>query len=147
MNPRRLLTVEEAALIEEAAERWLRMRQFEFNAGESAAALLAQAQLRPEGCTRRDIASLGRALLLEIPGELEPRVLTLVRPQEEDLARGHVSILSDIGLACIGQVICSEIPTPRGSARFIGFADTRPFAQAAQPLAAGSGRPAERLQP
>jgi transcription elongation GreA/GreB family factor len=127
MRTTRLLTLEEAAVIEEAAEKWLRMRDVEFNAGEWAADLLAEAELRSPDCRRRDIASLGRSILLEIAGELEPECITLVRPGEEDPRAGRVSILGDIGLACIGQVVCSEIRLPHGTATFIGFADTRPF--------------------
>lgn len=128
MKSPRLLTREEAALIEKAAEDWLRVRDVEFNPGEYAAMLLVNMDLRRADCTRRDIASLGRSILLEVPGELEPVSYSLVRPGEEDLRRGRASILSDIGLACIGQVVCNEIRLPRGKATFIGFADTRPFA-------------------
>jgi transcription elongation GreA/GreB family factor len=140
MRTCRYLTLEEAALIEEAVERWLRMRDVEFNAGEWAAALLAEAHLRDPGCRRRDIASLGRSILLEVPHEAEPAAITLVRPGEEDPRHGRVSILSDVGLACIGQVVCSEIRLPHGTATFIGFADTRPFDGGVGPIPDGRWR-------
>jgi len=121
MNQPRFLTPEEAHLIQDAAERWLRLRDVEFNAGEDAAALLAAAQVRAEHCVREDIAALGRTLLLAVPGEPEAVALTLVRPQEEDLWSGRVSVLSDLGLACLGQVQGSDIRLPHGVARLVGF--------------------------
>jgi hypothetical protein len=127
MKSHRWLTLEEAALIERAAEDWLRVREVEFNPGEYAARLLVDMELRSADCARRDIASLGRSILLEMPGEIAPLSYTLVRPEEEDLRGARVSILSEIGLACIGQVVCSEISLPFGIATFIGFADARPF--------------------
>jgi regulator of nucleoside diphosphate kinase len=125
----RYLTFEEAALVQRAAEDWLRLRDVEFNAGEHAAALLVAAVIREEGCPRRDIASLDRTILLEVSGEPEPIPITLVRPREEDLWCGHVSLLSDLGLACIGQVLASEIRVPHGLARFVGFADREALAR------------------
>lgn len=121
MNQARFLTPEEARLIQDAAERWLRLRDVEFNAGEDAAALLAAAQVRAEHCAREDIATLGRTLLLAVAGEPEAVAITLVRPQEEDLWSGRVSVLSDLGLACLGQVQGSEIRLPHGVARLVGF--------------------------
>lgn len=76
----RFLTLEEARLLGDAAERWLRLRDVEFNAGEYAAALLAAAQVRAEHCEREDIATLGRTLLLAVPGEADAIPITLVRP-------------------------------------------------------------------
>jgi hypothetical protein len=127
MNGPRLLTLEEAAMLEAAAERWLRMGDVEFNDGELAARLLASFAMRGAACMRRDIASLGRSILLDVPWQWEPVCITLVRPEEEDLDQGHVSILSDVGLACVGLVVCSQVDLPDGRATFIGFADTRPF--------------------
>ncbi|MBC5784603.1 GreA/GreB family elongation factor [Ramlibacter sp. USB13] len=121
MNTNRYLTADEAVLIQNAAERWLRVRDIEFNAGEDAAALLAASHIREPHCAREDVAALGRTLLLEIPGEAEPIPITLVRPQDEDLWRGRVSVLSDLGLACIGQVLGSHIRIPHGVARLVGF--------------------------
>lgn len=126
MTAPRWLTAEEARLIQQAAENWLRLRDVEFNAGEYAAALLSVSVLREGDCGRKDIASLGRAILLQVPGEPEPIPIVLVRPAEEDLRSGHVSILSDLGLACIGQVQGSDIRIPHGVARLVGFADPGP---------------------
>jgi transcription elongation GreA/GreB family factor len=118
-NDRRLLTHEEARVIQEAAEGWLRLREVEFNAGEYAAAVLAGSTLRDAACTRRDIASLGATIFLDVPGEPEPIPITLVRPGEEDLWRGRVSLLSDLGLACIGQERGSSVRIPHGLARIV----------------------------
>jgi len=117
----RFLTLEEAGLVEEAAEQWLRMRDVEFNAGEDAAALVAAAQLRASDCTREDIAALGRTILLGVPWEPEPVPITLVRPRDEDLWRGRVSVLSELGLACLGHVRGSTIRMPHGHARLVGI--------------------------
>ena len=122
MSKPRFLTTDEAGLIQAAAERWLRLRDVEFNAGEDAAALLALSVIRHETCARQDIATLGRTILLEVPGEPEPIPITLVRPPQEDLRRGHVSVLSDLGMACIGLVVGSEVRIPHGKARIVGFA-------------------------
>lgn len=130
MNPSRYLTREEANLIQAAAEAWLRLRDIEFNAGECAAALLANAVLRDTGCERRDVASLGRGLLLEVPGEPDAVPIRLVRPQDENLGQGDVSILSDLGLAFVGRLIGSEVRIPHGMARLIGFAETTVLAPA-----------------
>ena len=115
------LTLEEARLLGDAAERWLRLRDVEFNAGEYAASLLAAAQVRADHCVREDIATLGRTLLLAVPGEPEAIPITLVRPQEEDLWSGRVSVLSDLGLACLGRVQGSAVRIPHGVARLVGF--------------------------
>jgi transcription elongation GreA/GreB family factor len=121
----RFLTREEAGIIEEAAELWLRLRDIEYNAGEDAATLLARSELRDEDCARQDIATLDRTILLSVPGEGDPIPITLVRPPDEDLWRGRVSLLSDLGLACIGQVLGSEVRIPHGRAKFVGFARRR----------------------
>ncbi|MBC5783699.1 hypothetical protein H8N03_12145 [Ramlibacter sp. USB13] len=117
----RYLTHEEAGLVEEAAEQWLRMRDVEFNAGEEAAALIARCQLREPGCERRDVATLDRTILLEVPGHPAPVPLTLVRPQDEDLWQGRVSLLGELGLPIIGHVVGSHVRLPQGLARFVGF--------------------------
>lgn len=119
----RFLTQEEAGLIQQAAERWLRLRDVEFNAGEYAAALLALSEVRNEACARQDVATLGRTILLDLPGEQEPIPITLVRPADEDLWQGRVSLLSDLGLACIGKVLGSEIRIPHALAKFVGFVE------------------------
>jgi hypothetical protein len=125
MSYPRFLTHEEAGLIQHAAEHWLRLREVEFNAGEYAAALLALSEFREKGCARQDVATLDRTLLLEVPGEQEPVPITLVRPADEDLWRGRVSILGDLGLACIGKVLGSEVRIPHGLAKIVGFVDSR----------------------
>lgn len=117
----RYLTYEEAGLVEQAAERWLRLRDVEFNAGEEAAALIARCQLREPGCARRDIATLDSRILLEVPGHAAPVPLTLVRPEDEDLLEGRVSLLGALGLPIIGQVVGSHVTLPQGLARFVGF--------------------------
>jgi transcription elongation GreA/GreB family factor len=124
MSAARWLTAEEAGLIRAAAEHWLRLGEVEFNAGEAAASLLALAEVRPERCGREDLATLDRTILLEVPGENEAIPITIVRPGDEDLSRGCVSILSDLGLACIGQVVGSAIRVPHGVATFVGHAGT-----------------------
>lgn len=121
MKQARFLTPEEAGLVEQAAEQWLRMRDVEINAGEDAAALVAAAHLRAHDCTRDDIAALGRTILLAVPGEPEPVPITLVRPRDEDLWRGRVSVLSELGLACLGHVRGSTIRMPHGHARLVGI--------------------------
>jgi transcription elongation GreA/GreB family factor len=121
MNNRRFLTLEEAGLIEQAAEHWLRMRDVEFNAGEYAATVLARSVLRDEQCARQDVATLDRAILLDVPGEQAPIPITIVRPPHEDLCAGRVSILSDLGLACIGQVLGGEVRIAHGVAKLVGF--------------------------
>jgi transcription elongation GreA/GreB family factor len=126
----RYLTTSEAQLIQRAAEDWLRVRDIEFNAGETAAAVLCHAVLRQEGCTRDDIASLGRTVLLATAHEREPVAIVLVRPEEEDRWSGRVSVLSDLGLACIGQVRGSEIRIPHTVARLVGFGEERPAKEA-----------------
>ena len=123
MSYPRFLTEEECGLIQQAAEHWLRLGDVEFNAGEYAAALLAVSELRDPACARTDIATLDSTILLEVPGELAAVAITLVRPAEEDLLGGRVSILSDLGLACVGQVIGSEVRVPHGLAKFVGLAD------------------------
>jgi transcription elongation GreA/GreB family factor len=123
VNDRRFLTPEEAGLIEQAAERWLRMRDVEFNAGEYAATVLARSVLRDEQCPRKDVATLDRPILLEVPGEHAPIPITIVRPAHEDLCEGRVSILSELGLACIGQVLGGEVRIPHGVATLVGFVD------------------------
>ena len=127
MNDRRILTIEEADLLQEAAERWLRLRDVELNPGECAAAIVAGSELQRGDSPRRDVASLGRTIMLEVPGRIAPVLITLVRPGDHDHARGHMSILSDIGLACIGRHVASKFYTPLGNATLIGFADTLPF--------------------
>lgn len=102
---------------------WLRLLEVQFNAGAEAAALLARAELREPGCARRDIATLDRTILLQVPGHPAPVPLTLVRPADEDLSRGRVSVTGELGLACIGQVRGSHVMLPQGLARFVGFAD------------------------
>lgn len=126
----RLLTREEAGLVEQAAEHWLRLRDVEINAGEYAAGLLRRSQFREQGCTRQDVATLGRTILLQVPGEQAPVPIQLVRPADEDLWSGRVSIVSDLGLACVGKVLGSEVRVPRGIGRFVGFADGRADAAA-----------------
>jgi transcription elongation GreA/GreB family factor len=121
----RFLTQEETGLIEEDAVHWLRLGDVEVNAGEYALALLALSQLREPRCARQDIATLDRTILLQVPGEQEPVPLTLVRPRDEDLWRGRVSVLSDLGLACIGQVLGSEVRIQRSLAKLVGFVDRR----------------------
>lgn len=128
MKHARCLSHEEALVIEQAAESWLRLRDVEFNAAEYAAALLAGAVLREEGCEREDVASLGRTMLLKVPGEPEVIPIRLVRPEDEDLRRGHVSVLSELGLASIGKTVGSEVRIPHGRARLVGFADRASFA-------------------
>jgi transcription elongation GreA/GreB family factor len=117
----RYLTYEEAGLVEQAAEQWLRLRDVEFNAGEEAAALIARCQLREPGCTRRDIATLDSRILLKVQGHPSPVPLTLVRPEDEALLEGRVSLLGELGLPLIGQVVGSRITLPQGVARFVGF--------------------------
>jgi transcription elongation GreA/GreB family factor len=126
VNSRRFLTPEEAGLIEQAAEHWLRMRDVEFNAGEYAATVLARSVVRDEHCPRRDVATLDRAILLDVPGEQAPIPITIVRPAHEDLCEGRVSILSDLGLACIGKPLGGEVRIAHGVAKLVGFLDRRP---------------------
>ncbi len=119
----RFLTAEEASIVSHAAERWLRLRDVELNPGEQAAALLSVAVVRCDTCERTDIASIGRTMLLRVPGEASPVEITLVRPVEEDLGRAHVSILTELGLSCLGHVAGNLIRLPRGGAKFIGIKD------------------------
>lgn len=119
----RFLTAEEASIVSHAAERWLRLRDVELNPGEQAAALLSVAVVRCDTCERTDIASIGRTMLLRVPGEAGPVEITLVRPVEEDLGRARVSILTELGLSCLGHVAGNLIRLPRGGAKFIGIKD------------------------
>jgi hypothetical protein len=117
----RLLTPQEAAIVAQATELWLRLREVEFNPAEQGATLLSTALLRSDTCRRRDIATLGCTLLLQPDcggGVVE---LALVLPADQDLKRGHVSILSPLGLACLGQVNGNVMQLPHGSARLVGL--------------------------
>ena len=48
------------------------------------------------------------------------------RPRDEDLWRGRVSVLGELGLACIGHLRGSRIRIPHGVATLVGFADGAP---------------------
>lgn len=122
-NDLRLLTREEAALVDRAAEHWLRVRDVEFNAGEEAVRLLVAMALRRADCTRRDIATLGRRLVLRPARAPATLSYTLVRPEEEDLHRARVSLLSDLGLASIGHVVGGRVELPSGGATLVAIAD------------------------
>ncbi|MBB3345409.1 MULTISPECIES: nucleoside diphosphate kinase regulator [unclassified Luteimonas] len=57
-----------------------------------------------------------------------PRHLTLVYPQEADVAKGHVSVLAPVGAALLGLSIgqCIDWPTPGGVLR-LRVTSVQPF--------------------
>lgn len=105
MNNERFFTVEEASLLSHAAERWLRLRDVEINPGEHVLELLSRAAVRPQDCTREDIASINRTLTLQLPNYPDPQELTLVCPADADVALHRVSVLSWLGLSFVGRVV------------------------------------------
>ena len=102
MNDHRLLTAEEAALLCQTAERWLRRGEHELNLGERAAKLLARATVRPEACDRSDIASVDSSLEVELWNCKDLLQFTLVRPQDADTQLRRISFLTAFGLSFIG---------------------------------------------
>jgi transcription elongation GreA/GreB family factor len=107
MNDVRFLTSEEAVLLSDAAENWMRLRDVELNPGEYLLQLLSGATVRPRKCAREDIASLNWTMAVELPGYGEPKELTLVSPKDADISFGRVSVLSLLGLSFIGRVVGS----------------------------------------
>lgn len=105
MNSARFFTAEEAALLSDAAEHWLRLGDVELNPGDYVLQLLAQATVRPSTCAREDIASLNWTVAVELPGCDAPKEMTLVCPEDADISRGRVSVLTAVGLSFIGRVV------------------------------------------
>lgn len=106
----RFLTNEEAALLSQAAEHWLRLGDVELNPGEHVLKLLRNAAVRPKACPREDIASLNWTLKLALPDDEEPQELTLVCPADADLSLARVSVLTLLGLSFVGRVVGSVAP-------------------------------------
>ena len=105
MIDHRLLTAEEAALLCQAAEGWLRCGEHELNLGERAAKLLARATVRPEGCDRSDIAGIDCALEVELWNCKDLLQFTLVHPQDADAQLRRISVLTAFGLSFIGLTV------------------------------------------
>lgn len=110
MNNARFLTPEEATLLSDAAEHWLRLGDVELNPGEYVLQLLLKATVRPLTCAREDIASLNWTVAVELPGCDALKELTLVCPEEADMSRGRVSVLTALGLSFIGRVVGCVAP-------------------------------------
>lgn len=107
MNDVRFLTMEEATVLSHAAERWLRLGDVELNPGEHVLGLLTRAAVRPQDCTREDIAGINRTLMLQLPDFPEPQELTLVCPEEANTSLNRVSVLTLLGLSFVGRVVGS----------------------------------------
>lgn len=117
MTEQRYLTSNEAAMLCQAAESWLRRGEHEFNLGERTLRLLSRAKMRVEDCSRRDIAGVNSILeveLMDCRGLLE---FTLVRPDDADALKRRVSILTSLGLSFIGQPVgaVAQFPCTSGS--------------------------------
>ncbi|MDM0018323.1 GreA/GreB family elongation factor [Variovorax saccharolyticus] len=119
MSSAPLLTSDETKLLSWATEHWLRLGEVEFNPGEQALALLTQADMRPDGCRRDDIASLNWTVVLELADGKEVRELTLVSPRDADISRRRVSVLTPLGLNLLGRSVGSttRIPLATGGSR------------------------------
>jgi hypothetical protein len=110
----RFLTSEEATLLSQAAEHWLRLGDVELNPGEHVLKLLRNAAVRPKACPREDIASLNWTLELALPDDPAPQELTLVCPGDADLSLARVSVLTLLGLNFVGRVVGSVAPLQLG---------------------------------
>jgi transcription elongation GreA/GreB family factor len=112
MTDWRFLTSDEAALLCQAAEGWLRRGAHELDLGERALRLLSRATVRPEGCNRRDIAGVNHTLEVELMDCRDLLEFTLVHPGHADALQRRVSILTPLGLSFIGQPVGAIAPFP-----------------------------------
>lgn len=120
MKNERILTYNDAATIARLSEHLLRLAATQTNLGEQLLELLAISTILPPG--RHDPCAV--ALYAEIRyAELvskQEHTLTIVQPQESDLGRGNISILTPVAIALmgchIGAVVTAPLPFGRTQA-------------------------------
>jgi len=64
--------------------------------------LLTDAHLVPSREVGKDIVTVNSQLLVRLPGSARPNQLALCYPNDVELAKGFVSVLSPMGLALLG---------------------------------------------
>lgn len=112
MKDQRFLTLDEATLLSAIAERLLRVAEVERNGGEDLLRLLAHATLRPEGCTRGDIAGLNWRVRYQFLDSDDRHELTLACPRDADALLSRASILSPLALSLAGRPVGAFVGVP-----------------------------------
>jgi regulator of nucleoside diphosphate kinase len=105
-----------------------RANPFEADASDELADLLMEARLVPADRLPSDRVAVHSVVTYEEQPSGKRRTVTLVLPDDADLAKARISVLSPIGLALIGRErgAVVEVPTPNGKALTVRILDTVP---------------------
>lgn len=120
MKNERILTYNDAAIIARLSEHLLRLAATQTNLGEQLLELLAISTILPPGVhDPYHVALYAEIRYAELVSKQE-HTLTIVQPQESDLGRGNISILTPVAIALmgchIGAVVTAPLPFGRTQA-------------------------------
>lgn len=120
MKNERILTYNDAATIARLSEHLLRLAATQTNLGEQLLELLAISTILPPGVHDPcHVALYAEIRYAELVSKQE-HTLTIVQPQESDLGRGNISILTPVAIALmgchIGAVVTAPLPFGRTQA-------------------------------